>query len=311
MARIHTWLAVSFLALGSVGCVSQERYQAARMDADQYAQRLAVAEREKAEAIAARESMQRQLESIGLNGNQKDALVVNQQSEISELRKQLADAMRRYTDAIGKVGQNVVIAAPVDEAIKQFAAQFPDIIEYDSSRGMVKFKSDVTFSPGSALLTPAATTAIDRFASILNSPAASGYELMVVGHTDNVRVAHDATIRAGHKDNWYLSAHRAISVSSELQKVGVSASRLEVAGCADQRPIASNASEAGKAQNRRVEVMILPTQIHGSVPAPVAESTPVARPAAEKVHKAAVPPLDKDINKDVVETATKKPAPNK
>ena len=39
---------------------------------------------------------------------------------------------------------------------------------------------------------------------------------MVAGHTDNTRVVNPATIQAGHKDNWYLSAHRAISVGKEL-----------------------------------------------------------------------------------------------
>src|SRR6185437_7409218 len=111
----------------------------------------------------------------------------------------------------------------------------PDLVAFDENRGVVKFKSDVTFAAGSAVLNPSAASAIDSFATILNSPAAAGYELMVVGHTDNVPVSHAATKAAGHFNNWYLSAHRAIAVSAELQKQSVSAGRLEVAGCAEQR----------------------------------------------------------------------------
>ena len=96
-----------------------------------------------------------------------------------------------------------------------------------------------------------------------NSPAASGYELMVAGHTDSTRVSRPETIAAGHKDNWYLSAHRAIAVGGELQSQRVNAQRLAVVGYADQRPVASNSSDSGRAQNRRVEVLILPTTVRG------------------------------------------------
>jgi flagellar motor protein MotB len=100
---------------------------------------------------------------------------------------------------------------------------------------------------------------LNRFASILNSSEAAGYELMVAGHTDNQRVTRQQTIDAGNFDNWYLSCHRAIAVAAELVKNGVSKSRLGVAGYADQQPIASNSTESGRAQNRRVEIVILPT----------------------------------------------------
>jgi hypothetical protein len=76
-------------------------------------------------------------------------------------------------------------------------------------------------------------------------------------------VSRAETKAAGHKDNWYLSAHRAISVGSELMSHRVGSQRIGVLGYADQRPIASNSSEAGRAQNRRVEVLILPTTVRG------------------------------------------------
>ena len=111
---------------------------------------------------------------------------------------------------------------------------------------------------------------------------------MVVGHTDDHRVVHEATIRAGHKDNWYLSAHRAIAVSEEMQREQVRPARIEVAGFADQRPIASNSTPAGQAQNRRVEVLILPSTVHGTVAD--SGSAPAARNARVK------PALNKDTD---------------
>ena len=75
---------------------------------------------------------------------------------------------------------------------------------------------------------------------------------------------NQATINAGHKDNWYLSSHRAISVSNELQKNGVNPARIGVVGYADQRPVMANSSAAGQQQNRRVEVLILPNQVRNA-----------------------------------------------
>jgi chemotaxis protein MotB len=304
MARVQSLLVVTLLTFAAGGCVTQEKYNALKMEADQYATQLSTSEREKGEAIAGRDLLQRQLDKIGQGGDQKDALVVNQANEISQLQREKAELNEKLAKAYSQVGTTVVLDPQLNAALKEFASQNADLVEYDQNRGMVKFKSDVTFSPGSAVLTSNAATAIDRFATILNSQAAMGYELMVVGHTDNVKVSHDATKRAGHFDNWYLSAHRAISVSSELQKQGVSSGRLEVAGCADQRPIASNSTEAGKAQNRRVEVVILPTTVHSPV---AAASSPQPVHAAMKIKSEP----NKDFNKDAVAPSPKTSAYNK
>jgi chemotaxis protein MotB len=308
MARAHAWLVISFLSLATVGCVSDEKYKTVGMDRDQYAMRLAVAEREKAEAIASRDALKSQIDNVGNSGTQKDALVLNYSNQLSDLQRRYEELQQRYADAAKNVGISVQLPEVLNKAIKQFAADNPDLVTYDEGRGIVKFKSDVTFAPGSAILTSAAASAIDRFAGIVNSPAAAGYELMVVGHTDNVPVSHEATKAAGHKDNWYLSAHRAISVSEQLRREAVSPARLEVAGCADERPVAPNTDAAGRAQNRRVEVLILSTTVHSSVAASPAP-TGTAIPAGNRVSKSTE--INKDnINKDAP-PATNKPVFNK
>jgi chemotaxis protein MotB len=156
-------------------------------------------------------------------------------------------------------------------------------------------------------VTPKAKDVIARFAQILNSPTASGYELIVAGHTDNTNVVNPATIQAGHKNNWYLSAHRAISVGSELQQHRVSAQRMGVTGYADQRPIASNSSESGKAQNRRVEVLILPTQVRGSGAPAVA--SPMSTPSRKaKFNKDSAIPSAATEQKSLIPEPQPKPA---
>ena len=75
---------------------------------------------------------------------------------------------------------------------------------------------------------------------------------------------------------------------------GVSGNRLGVVGYADERPVASNATETGKAQNRRVEVLILPTSARSSggtlavvpsKPRHLSHAVPAAIPAAATMNK--------------------------
>lgn len=303
MARMLQWAALALIGSAAIGCVSQEKYNALKLDRDQYATRLSSAESAEQAAQAAADAYKRQLDGLGQNQNNTTGLLANQTQQIADLQRQLQDLNGKYEAAINRTASLTPALPPaLNDALQSFANENPNLVDFDSARGIVKFKSDVTFAPGSAEVTSQAQQAIDRFAQILNSAAASSFELMVVGHTDNARVVNPATIKAGHRDNWYLSAHRAIAVSEVLQRDSVSPARLQVAGFADQRPVASNSTEEGKRQNRRVEVLILPTKYHGNV----AEAVPAG--ASMHGHRqAARAPL---MNKDVAEESPK-PAFNK
>ena len=309
LIALSSLAALALLLAG--GCVSQEKFNALKLDRDRYAEQLGQAQTEASAARSEADAYKNQLASIGGAGQSKDAMVLNLTNQNNELQRQLDDLNRRYTDAMNRTGPSALPQAVTNE-LSDFARQNPDIVDFDAARGIVKFKSDVTFAPGSADVTPKAKDVIARFAQILNSPAASSYELIVAGHTDNTNVVNPATIQAGHRNNWYLSAHRAIAVGSELQIHRVSAQRMGVTGYADQRPIASNSSESGKAQNRRVEVLILPTTVRtggGTVASPMMApaktnkarfnkdaaipSSAVEKPVAAPEQKQAVPALNK------------------
>ena len=262
MARLRQWSILAALGLAVAGCVPQEKYTALKMDDEQVREQLGNSERDTQQAQAEAAAYKSQLASLSSSGNNHDALLNNLQAQNSTLQSELDEMNRKYADAMGQVGRagvGTALPAPLSNALSDFAAQNPDLIEFDAARGVVKFKSDVTFAPGDATVTPKAKDVLGRFATILDSSAAEHYELLVAGHTDNVPVANPETKRRGHLDNWYLSAHRAIAVSEQLIAAGVSAHRLGAVGYADERPIASNLTDAGKAQNRRVEVLILPT----------------------------------------------------
>jgi OOP family OmpA-OmpF porin len=100
----------------------------------------------------------------------------------------------------------------------------------------------VEFESGSAILTPAGRVVLDDMVSALHK--VKGKRVEVIGHTDSL----------GSRDaNLVLSQARADSVKNYLLAAGLSAEFMSTSGVGPDRPIASNASEAGRARNRRIE----------------------------------------------------------
>jgi len=299
MARMHQFIGLAALSFMLTGCVtSTDKYTAVKLENEQLRQQLGESQAQARSAQAQADTLKNQINAIMAGGGDKDALLKNNADQIANLSAQLAEINAKYQDALGRVGTGgVALPAPLTNALTGFAHDNPELVDFDSARGIVKFKTDFTFATGSDTITDKAKAAISRFATILNSDAAKSYELMVAGHTDNSPVVNPQT-KAHHPDNWYLSSHRAISVGDELIRHAVSPQRVAVVGYADQRPIAENTTAAGKAQNRRVEVLILPSTVRSSVAVRGASPT---RTASKKA----------DLNKDSIAAPDNRPALNK
>ena len=114
---------------------------------------------------------------------------------------------------------------------------------------LVNFESSLLFDTGSSTLYPGAQDRMRSLARTLNNYPKS--RVIIKGHTDST--GSDST-------NQRLSEDRADRVRSFLVAEGVDPSRLTAIGLGERSPIATNATEAGRAQNRRVEVEIRPNQ---------------------------------------------------
>jgi outer membrane protein OmpA-like peptidoglycan-associated protein len=113
------------------------------------------------------------------------------------------------------------------------------------NRLKVNIPADAGFDTGRADIRPALRTVLDRFAGEMNQHAVTTIE--IIGHTDST--GSDAI-------NDPLSVARANSTRDYLVTRGVAASRIATAGRGEREPVASNDTEAGRAQNRRVEIFI-------------------------------------------------------
>lgn len=119
----------------------------------------------------------------------------------------------------------------------------------------VKIVDRIIFPSGSAEITPDGIKVLHRVGKILKQ--AENKKIRVEGHTDNVPI--HPNLQEKFPTNWELSVSRATNVVRLLQdEVGIAGSRLEVAGYGEHRPVASNRTKQGRAQNRRIEILLLP-----------------------------------------------------
>jgi len=111
----------------------------------------------------------------------------------------------------------------------------------------VTFEAGILFATGKSDLNQASRTALSQFAASLQANPDTDVE--IYGHTDST--GSDAI-------NQPLSEQRALAVKNFLINQGVASSRMVTQGFGSSQPVASNATAAGREQNRRVEVFILP-----------------------------------------------------
>lgn len=224
-----------------------------------------------------------------LNQQLQDGLAARDRA-ISELQMALNDmkagreGMNARIDELMRKSQNltfgnIALDSSTDAALKELAAQHSDILEYDAARGLIRFKSDVTFASGEDTLSSNAKSTIRQFAQIMNTTAAS-YDVRILGHTDSQPIRRTA---AKHPSNWHLSCHRAISVLKEMSGNGFASERGEAAGRGEFDPLVQNTASGNTPQNRRVEVyLVKPFRSMGTARAegsmPGATPTPASTP---------------------------------
>jgi chemotaxis protein MotB len=142
------------------------------------------------------------------------------------------------------------LQAELQQALQKEIALHTVALHRESEGLVISLREFGFFDSGSAALRPSAMPALDRIASIL---AIRTCRLLIEGHTDNVPI-HTPQMAS----NWELSTAR----STELVRLLIvrhhfSPERLSAAGYAEYHPIASNATSQGRAQNRRVDLVIL------------------------------------------------------
>ena len=255
MKRARIFLAMIICAgiLAVSGC---EECKDLRIKNDTQRKRIAELESEVQSTKLQLAQMERQLasakESEGMDVQTLQEKVAALEKTLAE-KQALIDSMKNQLMFGG-----AQLPVELSTMLAEFAANNPDMITFDANKGIVKFKSDLLFEPGSDVVAPSATQAVQALADILKSQQAEQFDIIVAGHTDDIPIGKPAT-RQKHPTNWHLSAHRAISVLNLMISDGLAPERLSARGFGEYRPVEPNKpNKKGNPQNRRVEIYIVP-----------------------------------------------------
>ncbi len=235
----------SGLALGLGGCVSQQHY-------DQMEMQYRVASDRNSELARENEQLQSALSLQGNATNDTQSTLSQLRAENERLRGELAENAALFAELDDSLRGLQLMDPATDRALRDLARRFPDVVVYDSTLGMLRFASDLTFNSGSDQLREGAQQTLASLAEVLKGQEAARYQLHIVGHTDSQAISSGTAQR--HPTNTHLSVHRAISVKSQLTSLGIPAERVLVAGWGEYKPAVPNTSSGNTPQNRRVEI---------------------------------------------------------
>jgi outer membrane protein OmpA-like peptidoglycan-associated protein len=230
--------------------VAKQAADAARQQADEQTKlraeadlARAAAEKAKAEAMAA--SAQAQADKAAADAARQSALAeqAKAQAEAEAARQAAAQANQAAAKATTALQQS---EADKQRMRQQLLAQLNAILmTRDSARGLIVNMSDVLFDFGKATLRPEAREKLAKVSGIVL--AYPGLKLALEGHTDSI---------GSDEFNQTLSEKRAMNVRDYLVAQGLNMNSLSAVGLGKSDPIASNDTNEGRQQNRRVEMIV-------------------------------------------------------
>ncbi len=187
--------------------------------------------------------------------------------ELDSLRKQKAEAEKR-----------LAAQRALTERFRKMIDSGKIKISLRGGRMIMNLPSGVLFASGKADLSPEGKTVLTDVAAALKE--FPDRKFVIAGHTDN------APLRGSKlKDNWELSTVRALTVTKFLISQGVAPANLSAAGYGEFDPIADNSSDAGKQENRRIEIILVPNieelPVDTEQPAATPATPPVGTPTPE------------------------------
>ncbi|RMH79950.1 MAG: flagellar motor protein MotB [Acidobacteria bacterium] len=135
------------------------------------------------------------------------------------------------------------------EMLKKLGLEGDFKVSYESIGIRLILQEKLVFEPGSADIKPQMIAILDKVFEMLKyipNP------VEVEGHTDNIPISTER-----FPSNWELSSARASTIVRYFIAKGLNSERLKASGYADTRPLVTNITPEGRAQNRRVEIVIL------------------------------------------------------
>lgn len=255
MRRLSSSVLILVVGLGLPACgYSEEEMQARITRIDELETELAES-RSQNEALNARlatiegqnAEMVERLRSLGEEVEGLEAQRGTLESNLEETRRALEELRARERQAQARL-----------DTFRSMLERFQSMIDSGRLRVrivrnqmLIELADNILFDSGRAELKPEGEAALSEIVAVLNTIGDRHFQ--VAGHTDNIPMRSSR-----YASNWHLSAARSVTVARFMIEQGMSQERISAAGFADTQPVASNSTAEGRAQNRRIEIVLLP-----------------------------------------------------
>lgn len=213
----------------------------------------AVAERDKLQVAYAQ--LEKDYKSLEKNSDQAIKAEIER---LNGLKKELDGKSSRVAELESKLAAQDKNLRNLKESLSKALFEFEGkglTVEQKNGKVYVSMENKLLFPSGSWNVSSEGKNAVEQLASVLaKNPEIA---ILIEGHTDNDKVL--GNLGGGITNNWDLSTKRATAIVNILeQTAGIDKKNLTAAGRSEFAPVASNGTMAGKAKNRRIEVILTP-----------------------------------------------------
>ncbi len=178
-------------------------------------------------------------------------------------QKQLTNYQREREQLPGHAGRlsnwRSRLTPEIAKKLADISRRYPSL-QFDAKAGVAKMDTDILFDSGADGLKSGAEKVLAELAQLMKSPDGRDLRLMIVGHTDDQKIA-GRPVREKNPSNFHLSTSRALAVADKLHKFGLPDERMGVAGFGPYQPVAPNLTAQDRQKNRRVEIFVMAPEV--------------------------------------------------
>jgi chemotaxis protein MotB len=209
----------------------------------------------------ARADLDRLEEVLSARGEEAGRVMAAMRQTIDRLEAENRELARQIeAERAARAARLAEIQGTYDELVRKMEAEIQRgeiTISELQGKLTVNMVERILFDSGKADIKPAGLEVLRRVGDSLKG--VEDKEVRVEGHTDDVPIS--PRLQATFPTNWELAAARATNVVRFLkEKVGIAGERLSACGFGEYRPVADDATEEGRAQNRRIQIVLVPLE---------------------------------------------------
>jgi chemotaxis protein MotB len=219
----------------------------------------------------AKRKLESELENLQAQVEAREQKIKNKAAEIEKLNdteRQIKTSIQNLKSSLDarqkKIVEQEQIISELDSTKRQIEINLKEQIKdqqikLEEMEGKLKvtFVDKILFDSGSVEINENGKALLSKLAQTLREK--KDQHIIIQGHTDNVEIGPE--LRKKYPTNWELSAGRSAAVLRYLiEHAGIAPVRCAACGYSFYKPVASNATEAGREQNRRIEILLVPAR---------------------------------------------------